>query len=100
MLILFALFVDQSNDKNNHSIKSSQEAMAVFAFFLFIVYSFFGGLLATYRNEITKTEDDTETVNFSDSSFNHQNFHGNNYENVNNQNVSFDTTNDFDDHHI
>jgi hypothetical protein len=32
----------------------AQEAMAVFSFFLFIVYGFFGSVLAIFRNDVVK----------------------------------------------
>jgi len=35
-------------------MKSAEQAMAAFAFFLFLVYSFFGSLLAVFRNDIIK----------------------------------------------
>lgn len=41
-------------------MKSAEQAMASFAFFLFLVYSFFGSLLAVFRNDIIKAEAVTE----------------------------------------
>ena len=51
MLIIFAIFVDRSKlPGETMSVVASQQAVAVFAFFLFIVYSAFGILLATFRD--------------------------------------------------
>lgn len=36
------------------SMVSSQQAMSVFAFFLFCVYAVFGGMLAIFRDDIIK----------------------------------------------
>ena len=55
MLILFAIFVDRAG-KAPTGIADQQtqavQAMAVFSFFLFLIYGFFGTLLATFRNSI------------------------------------------------
>ena len=32
----------------------AQQAMAVFSFFLFVVYGFFGAVLAIFRNDVVK----------------------------------------------
>jgi len=57
MLIIFALYVDTSNDPSNTlAQKSSQQAMAVFAWFLFMIYSAFGLMLAVFRNDVIKEE--------------------------------------------
>eukprot|EP01038_Epipyxis_sp_PR26KG_P003959 gene3959-5678_t len=57
MLILFAIFAERAQ-KPNQSLSEvqSQEAMAVFAFFLFIIYTSFGSMLAVFRNDIIKEE--------------------------------------------
>jgi len=55
MLILFAFFVERSKQPNQApSVVSSQQAMAVFAFFLFLVYAAFGSILAVFRNDVIK----------------------------------------------
>lgn len=55
MLILFAFFAEQAQDPTNTpALTASQEAMAVFAFFIFIVYSGFGSMLAVFRDDIIK----------------------------------------------
>jgi cytochrome bd-type quinol oxidase subunit 2 len=57
MLIIFAIFVELSGSSGNTPAQtSSQEAMAVFAFFLFIVYAAFGLMLAVFRNDVIKEE--------------------------------------------
>ena len=57
MLILFALFVERSQlSGNTSSITQSQQAMATFAFFLFLVYGAFGSMLAVFRHEIIELE--------------------------------------------
>mmetsp|Transcript_8380 Transcript_8380/g.7507 ORF Transcript_8380/g.7507 Transcript_8380/m.7507 type:complete len:185 (-) Transcript_8380:119-673(-) len=57
MLILFAIFVERSQHKDQpQGVRSSQEAMAVFSFFLFLVYAAFGSMLAVFRNDIIKEE--------------------------------------------
>ncbi len=55
MLIVFAFFAEQAQDPTNTpALTMSQQAMAVFAFFLFIVYSGFGSMLAVFRDDIIK----------------------------------------------
>lgn len=55
MLIIFAIYVEASRDPSNSGVqKSSQEAMAVFAWFLFMIYAAFGIMLATFRNDVIK----------------------------------------------
>eukprot|EP00349_Pseudokeronopsis_sp_Brazil_P005035 CAMPEP_0202963648 /NCGR_PEP_ID=MMETSP1396-20130829/7665_1 /ASSEMBLY_ACC=CAM_ASM_000872 /TAXON_ID= /ORGANISM="Pseudokeronopsis sp., Strain Brazil" /LENGTH=114 /DNA_ID=CAMNT_0049685047 /DNA_START=304 /DNA_END=648 /DNA_ORIENTATION=- len=57
MLIIFAIFAELAgNAANSPATTSSQEAMTVFAFFLFIVYSAFGIMLAVFRNDVIKEE--------------------------------------------
>lgn len=57
MLIIFAIFAELAqNPDNSPAQTSSQEAMAVFAFFLFIVYAAFGSMLAVFRNDVIKEE--------------------------------------------
>lgn len=56
MLILFAFFVERSQVAGQAlTIVQSQQAMAVFAFFLFITYSIFGLQLFAFRNDIMET---------------------------------------------
>lgn len=51
MLIIFAIFVDRSKiPGESPTVIASQQAVAVFAFFLFLVYAAFGALLATFRD--------------------------------------------------
>jgi len=58
MLILFAIFVDRSKIPNQDpGVVSSQQAMATFSFFLFLVYMFFGTLLGVYREDVLKKDD-------------------------------------------
>ena len=55
MLIVFAFFAEQAQDPTNSAdLTMSQEAMAVFAFFLFLVYASFGTMLAVFRLDIIK----------------------------------------------
>jgi cytochrome bd-type quinol oxidase subunit 2 len=57
MLIIFAIFAELAGQGDNSTAQtSSQEAMAVFAFFLFVVYSAFGSMLAVFRNDVIKEE--------------------------------------------
>jgi len=58
MLILFAIFVDRSKiPGQSDSVVSSQQAMATFSFFLFLVYTVFGTLLAVFREDVLKKDD-------------------------------------------
>jgi len=57
MLIIFGIFVDRVNLDTEHQIKQADTAMAVFAFFLFVVYGIFGTMLAVFRNDIIKEVD-------------------------------------------
>mmetsp|Transcript_31916 Transcript_31916/g.30425 ORF Transcript_31916/g.30425 Transcript_31916/m.30425 type:complete len:183 (+) Transcript_31916:43-591(+) len=50
MLIVFAIFADRGYQD------STQRAMAVFSFFLFLVYGFFGSVLAIFRKDFIKQE--------------------------------------------
>ena len=57
MLILFAIFADRAHQvgaADGTSVQQAQQAMAVFSFFLFVVYGFFGGVLAIFRNDVVK----------------------------------------------
>lgn len=57
MLILFAVFADQANNSGNTLVETqSQEAMAVFAFFLFLVYAAFGSMLSVFRQDVIKQD--------------------------------------------
>jgi len=61
MLIIFAIFVDRSKiPGESMSVVASQQAVAVFAFFLFIVYAGFGILLATFRDAGLSKETDVD----------------------------------------
>ena len=56
MLIIFALFADRAGKVPAGTTASlqqqSEQAMAVFSFFLFLIYGFFGLLLGVFRNDI------------------------------------------------
>ena len=55
MLIVFAFFAEQAQDPtNSKDLTMSQEAMAVFAFFLFLVYASIGSMFAIFRLDIIK----------------------------------------------
>jgi hypothetical protein len=54
MLIVFAIFADHSAKAPPGILKQADEAMATFCFFLFIVYTAFTTMLATFRSEIIK----------------------------------------------
>ena len=57
MLILFAIFADRAHKvglSDGIAVQQSQRAMAVFSFFLFLVYGFFGLVLAIFRNDVVK----------------------------------------------
>lgn len=57
MLIVFAIFAELAQSPDNTPAQSSsQDAMATFAFFLFLVYAGFGSMLAVFRNDIIKEE--------------------------------------------
>eukprot|EP01038_Epipyxis_sp_PR26KG_P004523 gene4523-6388_t len=60
MLIIFAIFVERSrlpaSDIETPTVRSAQQAMAVFAFFLFLIYAAFGSMLAVFRDDIIKEE--------------------------------------------
>lgn len=54
-LIVFAIFVERSGKVDQTmSAKQSQQALAVFFFFLFLIYSAFGTMLSVFRNDIIK----------------------------------------------
>ena len=70
MLILFAIFVDRSKIPGQAAgVVSSQQAMATFSFFLFLVYAFFGSLLGVFREDLLKKDDgmDGEEPAFEDA---------------------------------
>ena len=56
MLIIFAIFVERSHSATDpNSAKAlMQRAMAIFSFFVFIVWGIFGILLAVYRSDVIK----------------------------------------------
>jgi len=57
MLIVFAIFAERSQDpKNSAVITQSEEAMSVFAFFIFFVYAVCATMLAVFRDDIIKVE--------------------------------------------
>jgi len=55
MLILFAIFVERAQLPNqSQTFIGSQQAMAVFAWFLFLIYTAFGLMLAIFRDDVIK----------------------------------------------
>ena len=59
MLILFAIFAERSQvigSTAGKEVQQAQQAMAVFSFFLWLVYGFFGLVLGIFRNEVVKQE--------------------------------------------
>ena len=56
MLILFAIFAERANNSIINQMPAeliqAQQVMAVFAYFLFIIYSIFGSLLFVFRDDI------------------------------------------------
>jgi len=52
MIILFAIFVSHAQKETNAQSKSAQNAVAVFAFFLFVIYGLFGSILWTFRDDL------------------------------------------------
>ena len=61
MLILFAIFVERSKIPGQSAgVVSSQQAMATFSFFLFLIYTFFGSLLGVYRDDVLKKDDTSD----------------------------------------
>lgn len=58
MLILFAIFVERAKIPGQSAgVVSSQQAMATFSFFLFLVYTFFGSLLGVFRDDVLKKDE-------------------------------------------
>jgi len=58
MLILFAFFAERSTKTNQQaSVVVSQQAMATFSFFIFLVYAGFGTMLAVFRVDFIKAAD-------------------------------------------
>ena len=59
MLILFAIFAERSQVVGataGIAVQQAQQAMAVFSFFLWLVYGWFGLVLAIFRNDVVKQE--------------------------------------------
>ena len=59
MLILFAIFAERSQvvgASAGLAVQQAQQAMAVFSFFLWLVYGWFGLILAVFRNDVVKQE--------------------------------------------
>lgn len=54
MLIVFAFFAERAGNAKKVVDKTTQaqQAMAVFSFFLFLIYGFFGLLLGVFRYDI------------------------------------------------
>ncbi len=67
MLIIFAIFVERSQQSVDPASVSSQQAMAVFSFFIFLTYGTFGTLLAVFRDDIIKVEDLTTDEVYSNT---------------------------------
>lgn len=56
MLILFAIFADHSSKAPPGILQQADTAMAVFSFFLFLVYAAFTVMLAIFRDDIIKVD--------------------------------------------
>ena len=57
MLIVFVIFADYAKDTSyGANVQAALRAMASFSFFLFVMYSFIGSLLATFRDVIVPPE--------------------------------------------
>ena len=54
LLILFAIFADHAAKAPDGILKQADTAMAVFSFFLFLVYGGFTMMLAAFRADIIK----------------------------------------------
>lgn len=54
LLILFAIFADHAGKAPAGILKQADTAMAVFSFFLFLVYAGFTMMLAAFRGDIIK----------------------------------------------
>jgi hypothetical protein len=55
MLIIFAIFVERSQvnaSTQTLAVTQSQQAMAVFSWFLFMIYAGFGMMLYVFRNDL------------------------------------------------
>ena len=70
MLILFAIFAERSQVVGataGIAVQQAQQAMAVFSFFLWLVYGWFGLVLAIFRNDVVKQENlSAEPVQYED----------------------------------
>jgi hypothetical protein len=53
-LYTYYLVATQIGFAEGTSVLQAQQAMAVFSFFLFLVYGFFGSVLAIFRNDVVK----------------------------------------------
>ena len=66
MLIVFVIFADNAKSNvNGATVQAAERAMAAFSFFLFIIYSFVGSLLATFRDAIVPPEGITHSLTYS-----------------------------------
>ncbi len=54
MLIVFAIFAERAQHPSAMIVQQSEEAMTVFAFFIFLVYAAFGSMLAVFRDDVIK----------------------------------------------
>ena len=70
MLILFAIMMSHAQQEGNEDSESSQKAVAVCFFFLFVIYGSFAGMLTVFRNDIIKTENYSENYEVEDSESN------------------------------
>jgi len=57
MLIVFAVFAEHADQHSTVNAKDSENAMAVFSFFLFLAFTSFGGLLVAFQDEVIKYDD-------------------------------------------
>eukprot|EP00981_Chlorochromonas_danica_P005371 scaffold1088_cov177-Ochromonas_danica.AAC.7 len=65
MLILFAIFVEQSQASDNTTEQTqAQQAMAVFTFFVFFIYASFGTMLTVFRDDVIKQEVMTSDMDY------------------------------------
>jgi hypothetical protein len=55
MLIIFAIFAERSKDPTNSlAAEQAVQTMAVFSFFLFLIYAIFGSMLSVFRDDIIR----------------------------------------------
>lgn len=67
MIILFSIFVSRAQKETDVKSKSGQNAVAVFSFFLFLVYGLFGSILFIYREALNGDLENFEKNEIQDS---------------------------------